>query len=550
MPALDEPRLIVTDALGRRILPLDKPSFTIGRRSETDLRLAGGDISRVHAEILLEGGERVLYDRQSRFGTFVNGEKIDRCPLAHGDRLRLGNSSDVEIVFAIGEDAPSAEKSAASAATELRQVAALLEGLRALGSGRVLDEVLALVLDSAIEVTGAERGFIMLATREGRLEFTLARARGKVTLPGRTFATSRKIPEQVFATGEYRVVEDLMDEDLAALHSGTVALGIRHVLCMPLRLVRYVERADDRPADQTIGVLYLDSRERASLRSAASRSALETLSAEAALAIENARLYRQALDRAKFEQELKVAADIQRALLPAARVDGLFSTATGSSSPCLAVGGDFFDYVDLPSGQFGFIVGDVAGKGAPAALLAAAVLGMFSAESIYQGSPASVVSRLNRGLFRRAIENRFLTAFYGILGPDGAFTYTNAGHNAPVLASASGLRRLETGGLVLGLFEHATFDEETVLLSPGDFIVAFSDGVTEAFDVEGQEYTDERLLASIERHRGKTPQALLDALLADVKTFTGEATQNDDLTLVMVRYDGDRKMPTGSARAI
>ena len=550
MPALHEPRLIVTDALGRRILPLDKPSFTIGRRSETDLRLAGGDISRVHAEILLEDGERVLYDRQSRFGTFVNGEKIDRCPLAHGDRLRLGNSSDVEIVFAIGEDAPSAERSAASAATELRQVAALLEGLRALGSGRVLDEVLALVLDSAIEVTGAERGFIMLATRAGQLEFTLARARGKVTLPGRTFATSRKIPEQVFATGEYRVVEDLMDEDLAALHSGTVALGIRHVLCMPLRLVRYVERADDRPADQTIGVLYLDSRERASLRSAASRSALETLSAEAALAIENARLYRQALDRAKLEQELKVAADIQRALLPAARVDGLFSTATGSSSPCLAVGGDFFDYVDLPSGQFGFIVGDVAGKGAPAALLAAAVLGMFSAESIYQGSPASVVSRLNRGLFRRAIENRFLTAFYGILGPDGAFTYTNAGHNAPVLASASGLRRLETGGLVLGLFEHATFDEETVLLSPGDFIVAFSDGVTEAFDIEGQEYTDERLLASIERHRGKTPQALLDALLADVKTFTGEATQNDDLTLVMVQFDGRRKMPAGSARAI
>jgi phosphoserine phosphatase RsbU/P len=550
MPALDEPRLIVTDALGRRILPLDKPSFTIGRRSETDLRLAGGDISRVHAEILLEDGERVLYDRQSRFGTFVNGEKIDRCPLAHGDRLRLGNSSDVEIIFAIGENAPSAERSAASAATELRQMAALLEGLRALGSGRVLDEVLALVLDSAIEVTGAERGFIMLATREGQLEFTLARARGKVTLPGRTFATSRKIPEQVFATGEYRVVEDLMDEDLAALHSGTVALGIRHVLCMPLRLVRYVERADDRPADQTIGVLYLDSRERASLRSAASRSALETLSAEAALAIENARLYRQALDRAKLEQELKVAADIQRALLPAARVDGLFSTATGSSSPCLAVGGDFFDYVDLPSGQFGFIVGDVAGKGAPAALLAAAVLGMFSAESIYQGSPASVVSRLNRGLFRRAIENRFLTAFYGILGPDGAFTYTNAGHNAPVLASASGLRRLETGGLVLGLFEHATFEEETVLLSPGDFIVAFSDGVTEAFDVEGQEYTDERLLASIERHRGKTPQALLDALLADVKTFTGEATQNDDLTLVMVQFDGQRKMPAGSARAI
>jgi sigma-B regulation protein RsbU (phosphoserine phosphatase) len=551
MATPDEPRLIVTDALGRRILPLDKPSFTIGRRSETDLRLAGGDISRVHAEILLEGAERVLYDRQSRFGTFVNDEKVDRRPLAHGDRIRLGNSIDIEIVFAFGEDAPSAEKSAASAATELRQMAALLEGLRALGSGRVLDEVLALVLDSAIEVTGAERGFIMLATRDGQLEFTLARARGKVTLPGRTFATSRKIPEQVFATGEPLVVEDLMDDNLAPLHSGTVALGIRHVLCTPLRLVRYVEHADDKPADQTIGVLYLDSRERSSLRSAASRSALETLSAEAALAIENARLYRQALDKAKFEQELKVAAAIQRALLPAARVQGPFCTAMGSSSPCLAVGGDFFDYVDLPTGQFGFIVGDVAGKGAPAALLAAAVLGMFSAESSYQVSPASVVSRLNRGLFRRAIENRFLTAFYGILAPDGAFTYTNAGHNAPVLASASGFRRLETGGLVLGLFEHATFEEETLVLAPGDFIVAFSDGVTEAFDVAGQEYMDERLLASIERHRGEAPQALLDGLLADVKTFTGEATQNDDLTLVMVQFDGTvGTMAAGSARGI
>ena len=518
------PRLIVTDALGRRILPLDKPAFAIGRRSETDLRLTGGDISRVHAEILFEHGTRVLYDRQSRFGTFVNDQRIDRHVLVSGDRIRVGTSADAALF-----------------AAELRQMAALLEGLRALGSGRVLDEVLALVLDSAIEVTGAERGFIMLASRDGELEFTLARARGKVTLPGRTFATSRKIPDQVFATGEHLVVDDLLDGTLAALHSGTVALGIRHVLCAPLRLVRCVERADERPADQTIGVLYLDSRERAALGSAASRSALEALSAEAALAIENARLYRQALDKAKFEQELEVAAAIQRALLPQPRVDGLFCTAMGSSSPCLAVGGDFFDYVDLPGGQFGFIVGDVAGKGSPAALLAAVVLGMFSAESTYQVSPASLVTRLNRGLFRLAIENKFLTAFYGILAADGAFTYTNAGHNAPVLVSASGVRRLETGGLVLGLFEHATFDEETLVLTPGDFIVAFSDGVTEACDVAGEEYTDERLLASIERHRDKAPRALLDGLLADVKVFAGEATPHDDLTLVMVRFDGSSR---------
>src|SRR5207249_6588596 len=202
---------------------------------------------------------------------------------------------------------------------------------------------------------------------------------------------------------------------------------------------------------------------------------------------ETARLYREALDKAKFEQELKVAAAIQQALLPASNRTGPFFTTAAASVPCRAVGGDFFDYVDLPTGAFGFILGDVAGKGSPAALLAAAVLGMFSAEATYQASPASLITRLNHGLFRRAIEARLLTTFYGMLGPNGLFTYCNAGHNAPILVSSSGMRRLDKGGVVLGLFEHASFDEETILLQPGDLIVAFSDGVTEALNPAGEE---------------------------------------------------------------
>jgi sigma-B regulation protein RsbU (phosphoserine phosphatase) len=541
MPAAaPTPRLVVTDALGRRIVNIDKPLFTIGRRSETDLRLPGADISRVHAEISIENGNCVIRDKQSRFGTFVNGEKQSERVLAHGDQIRLGQAGDTEIVFFVDDEAPSVEKSAVSAASDLRQMAALLEGLRALGSGRVLDEVLAMVLDSAIEVTGAERGFIMLANREGLglLEFKLARARGKVTLSGRTFETSRKIPETVFATGQQTIVEDLLDGDLAQLHTGTVALGIRHVLCAPLRLVRYVERADQKGADETIGVLYLDSRERGALRSAHAQSALETLSAEAALAIENARLYRETLDKAKYEQELRVAAAIQQSLLPVANREGAFFSTAAASIACRAVGGDFYDYVDLPTSQFGFIVGDVAGKGSPAALLAAAVLGMFSAEATYQASAAPLMTRLNHGLFRRAIEARFLTSFYGMLSPDGSFTYCNAGHNAPLLVTASGIRRLETGGVVLGLFDSATFEEETLKLEPGDLIVLFSDGVTEAMNSESEEFTDERLIACANAHLGETPQQVLDALLADVHAFCAGEPQSDDVTAVLVRYNG------------
>ena len=538
MPEAPSPRLVVTDALGRRIVNIDKPLFTIGRRSETDLRLPGADISRVHAEISIENGNCVIRDKQSRFGTYVNGVKVtaDKV-LGHGDQIKLGNSGDTEIVFFVDDEAPSVEKSAISAATELRQMAALLEALRAMGSGRVLDEVLAMVLDSAIEVTGAERGFIMMANR-GMLEFKLARARGKVTLSGRTFETSRKIPETVFATGQQTIVEDLLDGDLAQLHTGTVALGIRHVLCTPLRLVRYVERAEMKGADEIIGVLYLDSRERGALRSAHAQSALETLSAEAALAIENARLYREALDKAKFEQELKVAAAIQQSLLPVANREGAFFSTAAASIACRAVGGDFYDYVDLPTEHFGFIVGDVAGKGSPAALLAAAVLGMFSAEATYQAGAAPLMTRLNNGLFRRAIEARFLTSFYGILAPDGSLTYCNAGHNAPLLVGKDSIRRLERGGVVLGLFENAAFEQETVQMEPGDLVILFSDGVTEAMNPAMDEFTDDRLLDCANTHRGQTPQQVLDALLADVHEFCAGATQSDDITVVMVRYNG------------
>src|ERR1019366_8410271 len=151
--------------------------------------------------------------------------------LAHGDQIRLGESDKTQILFLVGDDAPSVQRSTRAAVGELRHMAGLLEGLRALGSGRVIEDVLGLGLDAAIEVTGPERGFIMLAPDTSGddgappLEFKIARGHGRVTLPGRTFATSRKIPEKVFATGRDAIVEDLLDEGVAAQHSGTVALG-------------------------------------------------------------------------------------------------------------------------------------------------------------------------------------------------------------------------------------------------------------------------------------------------------------------------------------
>jgi sigma-B regulation protein RsbU (phosphoserine phosphatase) len=531
-------RLEVTDALGRRIVPIGKEAFGIGRRETNDLRLAGSEVSRDHAEIVTAGGSFVVRDKQSRYGTYVNDEPVtaDR-PLVHGDRIRLGRSGGAELVFLLADTGPTQDKATTTAIGDLRQIAALLDGLRALGSGRVLDDVLALVLDSAIEVTGAERGFIMLAGPENQLEFKLARGRRQQSLPGTTFATSRKIPEEVFRTGEPKILADLLDGDLANVHMGTVALGIRNVQCVPLKLVRYVDRQADAVADERrIGVLYLDSREKGSFLSGSTRGALETLATEAAVAIENARLYRETMEKAKMEQEMRIAAEIQQALLPKAGHSGAFFRTSASSIPCRSIGGDFYDYVDLPTGAFGFALGDVAGKGPPAALLSAMMQGIFAAQAAASDTPCQTIARVNLALYKRGIESRFVTLMYGSLEPDGRLTYCNAGHNPPLVVGKGGVRRLEVGGPIVGLFEHAAYQEETVVLEPNDWLIVFSDGVSEAMSASGDEYGEERILAVVDRETSLAPADLLQAIFADVRMFTKGAPQSDDITALVLRY--------------
>jgi sigma-B regulation protein RsbU (phosphoserine phosphatase) len=538
---MSDARLEVTDALGRRIVPVAKANFEIGRRETNDLRLAGSEVSRDHAQIENAEDKFVIKDRNSRYGTYVNGEQVTEHTLAHGDRIRLGRSGGAEMIFLLADSAPPPERSTTTAIGDLRQIAALLEGLRALGAGRVLDDVLSMVLDSAIEVSGAERGFIMLALPgTSELEFKMARSKGRVTLPGGSFATSRKIPEEVFRTGEPRIVADLLDGELANVHMGTVRLGIRNVLCVPLRLVRYVDRAEALGEERRIGVLYLDSREKGTLLSNSTRAALDTLATEAAVAIENARLYRETMEKARMEQEMRIAAEIQQALLPKMARAGDYFKAAAASLPCRSIGGDFYDYVELPDGALGFALGDVAGKGPPAALLSAMMQGMFAAQAATTDAPAKTISRVNLALYRRGIESRFVTLMYGALQADGRLTYCNAGHNPPLVISQAGgsptIRRLERGGPIVGLFEGATFEEETVRLTPGDWLIVFSDGVSEALSAEGDEYGDDRIIAVVNNNPQVEPQQLLEALFLDVREFAKGAAQSDDITAMVLRF--------------
>lgn len=528
-------RLAVSDSRGQHIKVIDKNPFRIGRRPDSDLVLNGAEVSRDHAEIVRTGDRYVIRDRQSKYGTYVNGMRVMEQSLSHQDQIECGHTAEAALIFLMDERRPG-DDSRAGAVGEFRQVATLLAALRAMGTERVLDEVLAVVLDAAIETTGAERGFIMLAN-QGQLEMTVARHAGRGSVEASDFKTSRKIPEQVFATGQLQVVADLLEGDLPETHTQTVAFGIRHVLCAPLRLVRYVERPEDPGASSNIGVLYLDSRERGRFSSTAS-VALEALATEAATAIENARLYREALEKAKIDEELRTASKIQQALLPPPRREGPFYQAVGASVPSRMIGGDFFDYLDLSGDAFGFALGDVTGKGPSAALVTAVIQGIFGSKMGTATAPAELISLVNRVLLARRVESRLATIFFGAITPIGRLVYCNAAQNPPLLFSGGQWERLDVGGTLVGAFPTAVYEQGERQLAPGDTIVLFSDGIAEALNVDGDDFGEQRIRETIERAIDQPVEEILNQLLGALEQFTRGIPQADDLTAVVIRYLG------------
>lgn len=252
------------------------------------------------------------------------------------------------------------------------------------------------------------------------------------------------------------------------------------------------------------------------------------------------RIRAEAEANAREEQELKIAGEIQRGLQPGRpRVTRSFSAA-GAAIACRTIGGDFFDYFDLPGGRLGFALGDVAGKGPPAALLAAMVQGIFTSHVDDGHGPAGTIERVNRVLNGRIVEGRFATVFYAVLSPDGKLLSCNAGNNHPYLVSRDGsVRRLEKGGLPIGPFDGATYEEEETTLRPGDTLILYSDGVSDAADANDEAFGEERLLRCLGPACGMEPEELIEHVLGEIRAFAADRPQFDDITLLVVRYAGN-----------
>ena len=544
-------RILVLDPAGvRREVPVTTFPFRIGRQTGNELVLRDSRISREQAQITAIDGEHFLEDLGSRHGTFVNGERISgQHKLETKDSIDFGMPDSFKIVY-LGNEATleelieQVEKPApATPGTQgLYHLGVLLEVARTLGSGLSLEDVLAAVVDAAIRVTRTERGVLLLADKQSKLLPVVARDAKGETLAFTELQISSGVLKRVASTRRELVVSDTGEETAIGNQASVASLALHTVVGIPIEKLPVIAAVDltiTAQEAELLGVLYLDSRSPTTAFSDIDREVLRTLAREAANVIENARLFSASRAKARLDHEIEIASQIQRELLPKSFPQLDHIAVAGSTLACHSVGGDCFDVIDLGSGRFGFFVGDVSGKGIAASLLATLLQGVFYTTAALDIPLAEATRRVNQYLCQRSSEDRYATMFYGVVDPAGNLEYINAGHVPPLIRRASGqLDELSSGNFPVGMFPEAEFECARTKLQTGDFLVIYTDGVSEAKNLSDEMYEQERLSALLRGFSGGTVEELAEAIRNGVREFTGGAPQADDITMVVVQYKG------------
>ena len=541
---------IISPDSSRRVVRISSSPFLIGRGEEAGNHLPLDDprISRQCASIISDSRGCLLEDLGYRRGIFVNGKKIDQHYLASGDVITFGLDESCQIVF----HSPNVETSVQNMLTligginrseapssGLGKLNLLLEATSLLHSDLPLESVLGTMLDHAIAITQADRGLLLEAEASGELRVRLARGRGCVHLPTEGVAPSQTALRQAIAQRSSVITEDLSNADavLQAAQS-IVAQSLRAVVAIPLYSVSRDSVADSITQStygHFLGIVYLDSR-RPTAFSKLDRQILDALAVEAASILDNARLVERERQRQRLEQELNIAREIQQALLPRGFRDFPYFAVTGLHTPCHAVGGDYFDVFPLGDDRTAILVADVSGKGLGAALLTTMLQGAFSGMTTGT-DPVQVLNSLNRFLCEHSGVGRYATLFFCILDRDGKIIFVNAGHPSPlILRMGEVMELINEGSFPVGLIPEASFSAETACLLPGDTLVLFSDGVTEAMDPEEQLFGVSRLREVLSGQHDVPLEDLQRRVLKSVENFTRGASQADDITVLLLRY--------------
>ncbi len=539
VPALE----VINPSGNRNRVPLAPLPFLIGRQGDNHLVLRDNRISRSHARIVAEDGAYFIEDLNSRQGLYLNGRRVTREKLTGSDRIDFGLPDSYRLVFTFEQDEIhrflDQLATRGPAASNLSKLRSLVEVARALQSSLSPKDVLAAVVDAALAVTGAERGFLLLKSGDD-LEVNVARDRRGVPLASADLQVPRSLILRALRTRRelLSMTFDRAGEEGVRPETSVADLDLRSVLCVPLIRVRLASSEETLAASvqDTVGLLYMDSRVSAADLSLGNREILQTLALEASTILENARLLSEEREKQRLEEELNIARGIQRDLLPGALPAEGWFRAAGSSIASRQVGGDYFDVRPAGSDAFACTIADVSGKGMSAALLAALLQGAFSITSDVPARIDDLMGRVNRFLNERAQGEKYATVFYCTIHRNGQIQWVNAGHPKPLLVRPrSEIVPLDSTGLPLGMLDAAHYETKMLQLEPGDKIVLFSDGLSEAENAEGQ-FFDTSLRDLLEANASAGSAELHSRLMEAVKEFTEDLDPGDDITTLVLEY--------------
>jgi len=414
---------------------------------------------------------------------------------------------------------------------EVRNLNALLEVSRALGAEMQLDSLLPVIIQKTTEVMDAERSSLFIYDSDtDELWSKVAEGLNEKEI---RFPSGIGIAGDVAKSLKTANIPDAYDDDrFNPEFDKQTNFRTKSVLCMPMKTRKGELIGVIQVLNKTDGGVFLEQDE----------VLLEALCTQAGVAIVRARLTEAFLEKQRIEESLKLAADIQMGMLPStfpAFPERKDFDLYADIIPAKEVGGDFYDFFLIDKKHLCFVIGDVSGKGIPAALFMALTKTHIKASSSRRRTPGDVLFRANNDLCHENESGMFCTLFYGILNTEtGEVTYANAGHNPPYLVrTESDASQIETtGGIALGVMEEMPFETSTITLSKGDSIYLYTDGVNEAMNEKDEEYSYERLETFLNDCVEASVSETVEASLNSVKVFAGNAPQSDDITVLIIKY--------------
>ena len=537
MPVLE----IVAESGAERLVELSARQTLIGRdRRKCQIIFDDSGVSRIHARIKTLGEQFILEDCESRNGTVVNGKKIATgWPLVDGDEIGIAQH---RLLFRTQDPHPVTERpSSISGAfptqspTDVRPEVRSSEKLKAimaisssLSRSLALDSLLNRLLETLFQVfPNAECGAILLPDKDGELHVRTWRSSTRTDGQAPAGVASRTIARQVMGSGQSLLCVDAADDSVLSSSQSIADADIRSVMCAPMK-------GSD---GKTLGVIHLDRRD---ITRPFVMDDLELLACAATIAgqtVENNLLHEEHLKAQLQDQELQLAADLQRTLLPSSVPDIAGYEIAHHYEPANELGGDYFDHFELPDGRYVVAIGDVAGKGTAAALLVASLFASLRTVLAFESQPEAAVERLNSALACIITTGSFITFFLGILDrKTHTLTMTSAGHVAPLLCRDGKVSDPigDSFGCPLGIETGLPFVQVSIELKPDDTLLLITDGITEARntarDLFGTDRVEEALLAGT-----ASAESAIQSVLDAVAAYSGADCQEDDTCLVALR---------------